>query len=369
MWYFFVIHLLLIPHQMLFVLFDGFTFQEGKEERFEIIKLKKNITDGVCEMCNMSNVRPVVGNSTPRDAILTTGFSSLLNSIPFARSMRTCGCNARLIIFIDKDVLKKFSERFFSKLNDCGVELFLFTNYTTQSAVNIRYRAYRQFIAENSHCLNRIITIDLFDTMIQYDPFIPSFTGDTLYFQPEGFSIKDEENNRRWFYCVHDVFHKSNNMNHYYYKGSVDELLTKPAVNGGEVAGGPRQMLTYIDYLYKFLNACTDQGFMTYLYNTGAFTKEFDFPVVLLPWGNDIFTCVGRNVKWTNELDYFKKMKSGEYEINGSYPGLIHQYDRSREMTYAIVDACPNNYVPQFDQYFRTNNFECNNKSEPCKSS
>jgi hypothetical protein len=308
-----------------------------------------------CEPCNIKNLRKVKGNSTPRDVIMGTAFGKLLGIIPFLRSMRTCGCKARLVIFVDKKAMEKYPRKYYEKINDCGGELVLCPYYKGDIMYGVRYQAYRDFLLNNRYNIDRVITLDLFDTIMQYDPFIPSFRNDVLYFEPENITVKMHPYNVDWVKDAHKILGENLSQLHFQYNGDPKDLMEWEVLNGGEQAGGPDQLLAYIDHLCKFLGyGSNDQGFAIYFYQNGIFKEVFDFESIRLPVANDIFVGVGVRLL-DGYMNHWKTKNHGEFELGGHYPGLIHQFDRSREVASNIKRACPNNYDPPFDDYIRSN--------------
>lgn len=106
----------------------SFTFENYKDLfPFPYFKLSdKPKSYDKCKLCKfIPNNGSFPPNSTPRDAIFVLGLKKLTNLLPVVKTLRTVGSKCRFFLFTDNITFvnnSKASPKFFSYLEDCGVE-------------------------------------------------------------------------------------------------------------------------------------------------------------------------------------------------------------------------------------------------------
>ena len=318
-----------------------------------------------CELCQITTlVRKTYGNSTPRDVIITTAYGRLINVFPFARSLRTVGCKARIVAFVDEDALSRYDSVFYDKMKDCGVEFVKIHRNgelgNLKDATAFRYSAYLKYLKANRNKIDRVITVDLFDTCVQYDPFTNEFKKENIYFQTEGELIKDDGYNLNWAHCSYTSYEEmigSIAGKQVFLKDVINiskinftEVVDNYIINGGEQAAGVDIMIKFLELIRSSCTYCQDQGFINYYFYTGILEKVIDAKAIALPYGDELFTAIG--IKAFLKLFKYSNGALGTVRINGSLPAMIHQFDRNKELTQIVLEACPN-YDPPFPDYIR----------------
>lgn len=255
-----------------------------------------------------------------------------------------------MIVFVDRAAKKKYSSMFYQKLQDCGVELIkprIRVNYNDPTFQ--RYEVFLDYLLKHRKEIDRVITIDLFDTCLQYDPFTTEFRKDQFFLQPEGAKIGSDPYNRAWINCSFNTYKAlgANSVSDV----NIAEIGTKEIVNGGEQAGGVEEMIKFLRMILKTKNKCQDQGFINFYYYSGLMEKQFNIKVTPLPHGNNLFSAVGI-LAYKREYTVPRTLTLGEVKVDGKLPALIHQFDRCKSFATLITDACPNT-DPPFPDYIR----------------
>ena len=304
-----------------------------------------------CELCNMNIIdRNAKANSSPRDVILSISFGKIMSIFPFARALRTAGCRARIIIFVDDAAKKKYDLLFYQKLKDCGVELIQpnirhdYNDPTFQ-----RYEVFMDYLLLHRSEIDRVITVDIFDTCAQSDPFTTDFRKDQLFLQPEGSILNSDPYNEDWIQCSYDNYKSLGIKSDV--KIDLKTLKNNEIVNGGEQAGGIDEMIKFLDMILKTNNICQDQGFINFYYYSGLMKTEFKINVTPLQHGNNLFSAIGI-LAFSGIFDVSNTTSLGSVYVGDKLPSLIHQFDRSSNFASLIKNACPN-YDPPFPDYIR----------------
>ena len=123
-------------------------------------------------LCNFTSDKKGC-NSTPRDVIITCAVGKTLNIVLFQRTLRTTGSNATLLLFLDQtavDNMDKDTYEFTKKMNS---QIILVPTPPGQGLRVKNYDMYIfvQFLRENEFKIDRVIFLDLFDSLFQEDPF------------------------------------------------------------------------------------------------------------------------------------------------------------------------------------------------------
>lgn len=204
-----VSELLILPPLTLLV--KSFNFKRNFDtSQFILPSLPKSY-----DKCKICTFHPNNGRSTPnssgRDAILTIGCNKLTNLLLFVKTVRTTGCKCRFIVFADDTAMKRYSSDFYEACSNCGVEFINFHGLKIRVDIAcLRFRIYADFLIINRVLFDRIYICDLFDTIVQHDPFTTDF-GQMVYFSDEGFKIAEDSINQYWIgKCFSDMEEKSN---------------------------------------------------------------------------------------------------------------------------------------------------------------
>lgn len=291
-------------------------------------------SNGGCTPCKF-NVRNFNPNSNKRDIIVTATFWKTTNAFPCVRSLRTTGCKATFFIFTDPVARSKMTEQIIRSLEKCGCHVVLagVSQVKTKQAYQVfRYSAYYDFILNRKQFIDRILAIDIADTVFQGDPFSDAFNVSAINICLEsGLFTDDPKNlNMNWIKNI-----SKRNYENYY---------GKQIVNAGVFWGGIQCFLTYCKVLFSLYDpmqlssiVADDQGYVNYIFRSGILVNSsFDLPFNLVP-------LYGPIVYMSAEADSTTIFKLGEFKRPQSviHPLVIHQFDRSINFCKSVYNACP----------------------------
>ena len=220
-----------------------------------------------CVLCNYSGTNPLA-NSTPRDVVITFASKAVCNLVPFQRTLRTCGCNATLVILLDDRAYNSLDEATKKFTEDCHTQIILTPNAPIRNRHPIATKCFMlhlafEFLRENELLINRVIFDDLFDTLFQEDPFSTNFPKDKLHMTHENWLNKDNEIYPKWF----TVYDKNFAL--------TPETRNLPTINSGYFGAPVGIFIAFINEILKILafDGRHDQGAVNYLILTGRLKK------------------------------------------------------------------------------------------------
>lgn len=281
-----------------------------------------------CPSCNLSPLNKPT--STRRDVILTSALTKLKNVEYFIRTLRSTGCKARVILFLDSKQTASIKWR--SLFAACDIEpVFIkHTNPVVQSAPKLsRYYFEQQWLKENVDKVDRIIHTDSFDVIFQSDPFIEMIKNDRLYFTFEPVTLANSLWTASW-------------MNQCYSHTQLSNFTNRLVSCSGVTAGSGKLFLKYLDLLLATPQWTTcfghslDQAHHNYLLFSGAFERA---GIKIEGFGCDSpFLTMHFCCKKTKcHLD-----DNGVMYGNGTTaPVLVHQYNRWKNLTKRNPEWCP----------------------------
>lgn len=297
-----------------------------------------------CPSCNFES-RSIHSNSSPQDAILVTMLNCTYNLVPFTRSLRTTGCKALLIMFIDDLAKKKIDSALSTFASNCGITFISVgkTNFTRNELLLVRNPLIYDFLKLRPTIFKRILIVDLFDSIFQGDPFYEEFDTNTV-----GFSLETHR-------C--DVG-QIRNAGFLIGKKNASVFFKRRCVNIGTIVGCYDHVLRflyyYINYLhnipeekFKKLYWIPDQVILNTMINTNL-TDELGIKIHLYQ-NNEPYAVLMNLFKTNNvtfDVGYFKP-----YE-DSMYPFVVHLFDRSKRFCKSVIDRCPQIF-PTYDSYIR----------------
>ena len=303
-----------------------------------------------CKLCNfIIDNNGTIPNSSNRDVILLVAFRKLYNLYPLVRSIRTTGCKAKIIVFIDVIAEQSQNREYFTRMEDCGVQFITLYEYDPKFLDDVyyyRYLIFHNFLFINQENIDRVIAIDLFDSIAQHDPFTVDFNKDKMYFSNEGYLLKENDFNLK---TLEFAFEGLKKINESFDKSNVNyhQLIQKPIINGGIQAGGIKPFLKFSKFMSIIGDSETmsaygpDQAFLNYFLHTGSFDDLFKYEIDITKSG--FISTIG--VWLTDEDNEFPSTAQlGNFERGGMKPAIIHQFDRSQILYDAVLTACPNDY-------------------------
>jgi hypothetical protein len=296
-----------------------------------------------CPLCSFKVPRDGdIPNSSERDAILTLAVERLTNAHFFVRTLRTTGCRARCVFFVDSAAKSDSKPEFFTVLSGCGVQL---VDLGTDPIVNLtkdflRQIVYYQFVTTNSHEIDRVLVADLFDTFFQKDPFIESFQRDRIYYSDEGYPVSHDHWNRLW---TTEVMENSQLI--FGIEAVADdmkrEISNRNIINSGVIGGEVKLFLQHLRFMLKmgdfvaWTAYCADQGYL----NVGLALGRARFPYQIDPPGS---TFLGTVAMLLLRRPSAMGDQMGSFKRDGRILNVVHQGDRSRLVQDAARNSCPN---------------------------
>ncbi|OHT04830.1 hypothetical protein TRFO_27622 [Tritrichomonas foetus] len=294
----------------------------------------QNYEDLINQMhCPRCNFEPANDNpsSTPRDILLSSMFGNIANLIPCSRSLRTTGSRATFFILTDNNTFSMMTPDSIKIINGCGlyvINLGVCEKLTPRIFFALRHLIYYNFLFPRQHLMDRVIMMDLYDSIFQGDPFPDYFERDTLYFCSENLTFSRSRGNRKWLRTiVHD------DLLRYY---------PKHIVNGGTILGSVSLIIKYLELFMiyvdmtrlQFLKA-DDQAYTNFFAYSGILAKhQIKHKILDL---SDFIVCV-------HGMQYYPgDWRLGKYVTPiGKKPHLVvHQFDRSKMMKFNVYIACP----------------------------
>jgi hypothetical protein len=234
-----------------------------------------------CPLCSFAISTDIdVPDSSENDVILSMAVGSLSNAFPFVRTLRTTGCKASFVLFINTAARQRYNSSVFEVLSDCGVQFLNLDSglWEKQKADFIRHFVFFEFLMSNRFVVNRVVAADLFDTVFQKDPFTTQFQADPVYYSSEASLIAGDKNNLLW---IRPFISQANVL----FPGvavSEEKIGKRVIVCAGLIAGGTGPMIRN----FRMMLRCgtpdvvpfgIDQGFLNFALGVGL--ADFKYQV------------------------------------------------------------------------------------------
>jgi hypothetical protein len=301
------------------------------------VRTQNNIQN--CVLCDSKEMRQRekngkwrVGNSTPRDVILTVMMRYSYNLETFIRSLRSTGCKAKVVIFHDEKSIESLNSYMFELIEKCGITLINIGTIKPKYVSNpyeVRHPWYYTFLLHYKNDFDRIIITDLVDVFFQTDPFTEDFTNQTLQTTTELVTLDKCPLNKEWISKADPLYDPV------FYKGRICLCF-------GLLYGSMNAMLTLYDTLFrtkewgKFEFQTVDQGYLNYFFYRGKFANRGLHLTATLP--NDlIISARGGAPSNVNDSDTGFVMMDNTVVI----PAMIHHYNRICPFINNIKNVCP----------------------------
>jgi hypothetical protein len=303
----------------------------------------KTTIPGKCQFCNFK-VRNLSPDSTPRDLVLLTMMNKAINVVPFVRTLRTSGSRATVVIFTDVVAMRKLDTNLTLFLEGCGCTVICVERIalTLDSHFYLRHFVFYDFLRTRYQLFDRVVTLDLYDTIFQGDPFFSGFNRDAIGFVGDVSLIEGQQLESILMLLTEEFreeLHRHHNINMGLSTAEAAMYVKFLHFYGSEILARP------IDLLGGLL--FTDQDLLNALVWSNA-TKKAGIRVELYG-SNDAFHCA-----W-QRCDRGKvTRKIGEYRMSkgAPYPLVVHQVDRCEPLLESVVRACPPEF-PTEDEYVR----------------
>lgn len=302
-----------------------------------------NVTNtNFCEL--QESKSSLKGNSTKRDVIVTTAFNQITGSLPFVMSLRATGCKASLVIMAGIEV--KRYHKYISEIESYGCQ-FIFINDVIRQNKDIyyyRHQLYYQFYSFNKDKIDRVLQIDLYDTVFQHDPFITD--GKTLILSNEYLTLRTHKWSQDGIKECVDAIDKI-----IPFKGDHKALYEKIIgnnhlmINGGNSYGSVDIMLELENAMRRIGRGrkalADDQGCI----QTFVYMNYFNFSIIFDKGNLGYLSSIGvyRESDLRGEL--------GNIIVCDNIPSVLHQYDRHDYILKQVREKCPN--TKNFEKFTR----------------
>ena len=298
-----------------------------------------------CPPCHIDDLNESEINSTRRDGIITVAMSGVYNIFPFVRTLRSTGSRASVFILFDDASYRKLSNDTFQLFKNCSVHAYNigtlppYKNYNDVFAR--KHVMIFDFIYKMASHLDRVLLADLYDSVFQTDPFLPTV-------DPDAFTITHEARK-----TGHDYYNKIRVKPLIQYNpATMDNMQT---LNAGLMYGGPDVIMKYQNFYFHHFNiydianthiSC-DQGYLNAFYLTNQLEPVLN--KVNYWYNKEGFETLASIVSRLPRCLQFGKLKYGDTRAV-----IVHQFDRSSMLTAMVILACPKrNYHVYQNSYTR----------------
>lgn len=173
-----------------------------------------------CQICKYPKMKKNVSNSNPEDLVLGLIFGGFPNNLlTLARSIRSSGSNATVVILACEGIISEFDEEYIQSLNNCGINLVPIPNfYHRVQKIHgnlLRHAFFSIFLKKYAKFFNRAVVLDVYDTYFQLDPFTPDFPKSKVYFSYEALKFKNNDVNNAWVKLLDSSYTYEKYMNLY----------------------------------------------------------------------------------------------------------------------------------------------------------
>jgi hypothetical protein len=289
--------------------------------------------NALCPLCGPPFPN-VIGNSAPRDLVLGLMTGITTNAITFVRTLRSVKCLASVVLFVDDQFLSTLGPKGVELMSGCGVTLLnlgkLLPPYADH-VFEIRHVFYYDFLVRFRDAFDRVIVVDVADTVFQMDPFTVIFTGKIMAATSEFVTLNaDETNNTAWIRIADPEYAKDASF--------YDDRV---ALNAGFLYGSMEGFMHFYEVFItipafdNFTFQTIDQGYLNFLYYRGHFQRAGLDLKVSHP-GDQLLSV--RGISFLPDQD-----KLGKYRVKGFWmvPAAIHQYNRICPILKKISTLCP----------------------------
>eukprot|EP00040_Diaphanoeca_grandis_P009100 m.47637 g.47637 ORF g.47637 m.47637 type:complete len:514 (+) comp20544_c0_seq1:1769-3310(+) len=266
-----------------------------------------------------TDLPPVILTSTePRDAVFVVGSGEKMDVKTievFVRSLRSTGCRAEVIMFLDKRCIGDFDFLLakYGALRLIAIDgESLQKKYHSKKAVVIyRFVLYEHYLRlQPLGRYRKCLHADLFDTYFQRDPFqtIELRGGMAIFAENPKVSMALCRYHRSWFYSCKEAH-------------LLHEYHSIPRVCMGVVMAEYQAFLFFLRLtLFRMLKYCNDQGVLNILLWSGQYAELMPVTVYTARSG-PVFHA---NTEW----DFSFSSEGLVLNSDGRAFGIVHQWDR-----------------------------------------
>lgn len=210
----------------------------------------------------------------------------------------------------------------------------------------LRFCFFQKFLIQNQDKIDRVVFVDLYDTIFQHDPFTTEF-GNFLYISSDTFAFSRVRSNKIWLnQCLTYFEHNFDpTVSTFFDEKFKKEVISKEDLNGGLQAGSTQIMIEFATAMMKMGDQkklkvhCNDQGFLNALIYSGYFRNKFKYSILTL---NSTFMASIHFYCFMHINKSPDKFEIGKIDRQGGVAAVLHQFDRSRKLKSVLLEACPN---------------------------
>ena len=282
--------------------------------------------DSMCKMCNFTVRNEDKANSSPRDVIVAIVSSVDFNFIVFMRTLRTVKSKCSVVFIMDSIAISNMRRVTREYIKHCGCQIINSGNVQMRNYkyrdVNLRFYLLYMFLLRNRGQFDRVISIDVFDSAFQGDPFNVQINRTHFNLIDEGIPYKQCRVNTAWFENSFGPLTEEE-KNAYFpcagYLGSSEDIMFS--------------FLELYFSKYKWKTKMNDQGLVGYL----ALRSPLKY---LLPerrqtelvYHNARFPFIGGH----HNIGDVRTMRN-----ENAYASIIHHYYKSNKFMRSLKRSCP----------------------------
>jgi hypothetical protein len=267
--------------------------------------------------------------STHRDVVLLFASYFAPGLELCVRSLRSVGCNCRIILFAGPDFSAPL--RFSAIVDQFQIELIpncTETKKRSYVAHMLRFEYELKWLQANRADVDRVFHTDSFDVFFQGDPFASHVSSSTLKFVVEPHQIRSCGWNLGW-------------MLECYGNGVLEQMRHRFIICSGSIAGGAGPYVRLLELMMaqphwsRCWRESMDQPILNYLVWSGSVAAN-NISYTLTGCHEGFFTVqwcvVERNVIYNEHGQVMSTM--------GTVPSYIHQYNRLQDLSDYFYDTC-----------------------------
>ncbi|EAX93239.1 hypothetical protein TVAG_156030 [Trichomonas vaginalis G3] len=279
-----------------------------------------------CKLCNITRIDEN-SDSTSDDLVIGFLFNRFyVNVLTFVRTLRSSNGKCGILFFCDRDYIEHINPRELEELTNCGVRWLVAPKIDTNLIKEpnlIRRLIEFLFLKQYKDHFNRILILDVADSIFQKDPFSKNLPKNKLVFSIE----KVQFMNHDW---------AMNRMKKTDYRNFDQHFWEfKFIINGGLIYGPIKDVYNFYVQMMRpslvFQPFCCDQSIMAMTYYYGLYTNVFiDYKST-----NFISAAYSAFEEMPRKDTYIHEIQSK------NAPAVIHQYDRICQVSRYLKDYCP----------------------------
>jgi hypothetical protein len=249
--------------------------------------------------------------------------------VPFLRSIRTTGCQARIVVIAGDRAIAAFSKGEKRILRQCGADLISFgymIKFWWEQDLLLRFSVYFDWLYHHQKAFERVLFVQMHIVMFQGDPFNSDLADDAVFFVDEGVGLDKAAPELTDFLKL--------KPKQSLYKG-------RPLVTDNIFGGGVQHCLvfldiylTYLPMVYDEFDKVTEHTYFLLCYYTFAGSSKRLNTKLLGPNNGIVGLRYYSSEKGKESPGYYKTK-------DGVYPSTINHFTKSHKFRYDVYGACP----------------------------